>query len=169
MLKMSDRRTKTIQKKLCFVATVSQSAYIPAGIRLTLRIYTLDDNERGYISIPGITLLQGEVLDLGRRDFPRAVQVVVKVVDSAGQPIKGAGVNALDEDGHFAYARAISDENGLARIGVPPNSKGQFAIWRLAATGKVQQAILYQIGGEEDTGKEFTLQLSDEILHQLFK
>ncbi len=146
-----------------------QSAYVPAGIRLTLRIYTLDDNERGYISIPGITLLQGEVLDLGRRDFPRAVQVVVKVVDSAGQPMKGAAVNALDEDGHPTYARARSDENGMARLGVPPNSKGQFAIWYVAATGKVQQAIPYQIGGEEDTGKEFTLQLSDEILQHLLK
>jgi hypothetical protein len=146
-----------------------QSAYIPALLALTIRIYSLRDNERGYISIPGIRLQQGQVLDLGRRDFPRAVQVVVKVVNSAGQPVKGVGVNALDEDGHLTYAGAISDQDGLARIGVPPNSKGQFAVWRIAAAGKLQHAIPYQVAGQEDAGKEFTLQLSDEILSLIFK
>jgi len=147
-----------------------QSAYIPAGIKLTLRIYIiLCDNDRGYISIPGIRLQQGQVLDLGRRDFPRAVQIVVKVVNSAAQPVKGVGVSALDEDGRLTYAGASSDEDGLARIGVPPNSKGQFAVWRIAAAGKLQHAIPYQVAGQEDAGKEFTLRLSDEILSLIFK
>jgi len=148
-----------------------QSAYIAAGVELTIKIYRLRENQWAFIVIPGVKLQQGQVLDLGRQDFKPAIKVAVKVVDSADKPIEGVRVNWLDEDGSFGYRRSVTDSNGIASLPVPPHSNGRFVVVHFdrLTMERFEEGTPYEVGGEEDGGRQFTLQLSDEMLYQLFK
>jgi hypothetical protein len=53
---------------------------------------------------------------------------------------------------------------------VVPNSIGEFGVSYLGKDGQfLKETIPYEIGGNTDSGRQFTLRLSDEILELLFK
>jgi hypothetical protein len=62
-----------------------------------------------------------------------------------------------------------TDEDGRTWFNVHPHSKGKFYVGLDGVEQKKEQAICYEIGGEEDAGREFSLQVSDEMLEALFK
>lgn len=147
-----------------------QTAYVVAGIELTIRFY----RPRGpsvAIAIPGIKLEQGEVLDLGRLDFKPAIKVAVKVVDVAGGPVEGVRVTCLQEDGSSNYQLGDTDSKGLVFLHVAPHSKGQFVViyHDRATQTQLEESTPYEVGGEEDAGREFILQISDEMLARLLE
>jgi len=147
-----------------------QTAYVPAGVELTIEIYMLLQSEWAPVVIRGIKLQQGQVLDLGRLDFQPNMKVAVKVIDSTGQPVPGVTV-WLSTEGAYHGPKAVSTQDGMAVINIPPYSKGEFSVVyydKLTST-TLREAIPYEVAGEDDAGRQFTLRLSDEMISSLFE
>ena len=147
-----------------------ETVYVAAGVEMTIKAYIVQENRFGHIVIPGVKLEQGQILDLGRRDFPPTFRVAIQVIDSSGEPVGGVTVSCT-EDGLFRGQKVITDEDGIAIANVTPRSKGEFVVSyhdRVTET-HLREGIPYEVGGEEDIGKQITLQISDEMLYQLFK
>ena len=96
------------------------------------------------------------------------MQVVVKVIDSAGTPLEGIMVQRLDEQGNRKNGD-VTDSDGLARFSVPPHSQGGFLVEYLGggSHGSASQNFPYWVGGYEDAQKQFILQLSDRLVQLL--
>ena len=112
------------------------------------------------------------VLDLGRVDFGPALKVNVMVIDSSGQPVEGVTVWQLSGNKLFWGRSGVTNAEGIAFLNVPRYSKGEFVVGTRATKSEpqpLQEGISYQVAGEEDASKEFTLRLSDEILNLIFK
>jgi hypothetical protein len=122
------------------------------------------------IEIPQVIhLAQGQVLDLGRHQFKAALDVYVQVINSKSQAIEGVPVRML-RDGKAWSVTHNTDETGLARFNVIPYSIGEFGVIYHKDGGEfLKETIPFQIGGNTDSDRQFTLQLSDEILELLFK
>ncbi len=148
-----------------------QSVYIVAGVELTIKIYWRREPQWGPVVIPGVKLRQGEILDLGRIDFIPTFKIAVKVIDSSSEPVEGVAVGCLDEYGLLLGQTAITNENGIVMLYVPPHSKGRFTVSYFDKSTKktIRESISYETAGVEDAGKQFTLQISDEMLYQFFK
>ncbi len=149
----------------------SQSFYVPADIDLDIKIWTLGGRLWCPISIGGVKLDHGQVVDLGRREFTPAVQVKLWLVDSANKALARVRGNCLGEDGRDSGQFLVSDESGMIAVGVPPNSRGRFVVrsYDRAAQQSFEQSMDLEVGGPEDTGREFTLRLSDELVAHLFE
>ena len=147
----------------------TQTLHIPAGLELTLRIHMVLEYRWLPIVIPGVRLEQGEIRDLGRLDFPPAIKVPVKLVDSQGQPLEGIAVRHHDERGWYTGQKAVTNENGIAFFYVSPYLTGRFLVARddREASKGPNEWTPYEVAGPEDTDKQFTLQISDEMLDHL--
>lgn len=108
---------------------------------------------------------------MGRRHFKPNFKVAVKVIDSSSEPVEGVAVSGCDENGLFLGQKAITNENGIVMLYVPTHSKGRFVITSFDKSTRknVQEGISYETAGQEDAGRQFTLQISDEMLYQFFK
>jgi len=149
-----------------------QKVYVAAGLEMTLQIQVQSESQWDPVVVPNIKLQQGQVLNLGRVDFGPALRVAVKVIDSTGQPVEGITVWLMGENGLFQGCRAVTDADGVAFLNVPLYSRGQFVVQYFDSTlpdKRLQEGTAYQVAGQEDAGREFTLHLSDEILNLLFK
>ncbi|UCG56798.1 MAG: Ig-like domain-containing protein [Phycisphaerales bacterium] len=148
------------------------SVHLPAGARLNLRMFNVGQHELCPVVIRDVKVEQGQVLDLGRRDFKLPFKVKVKVVDSAGNPVEGVAVVNLEKGLYGGYERPITDEDGIALVNVVDRSAGEFVVVHpLDNVGRelLREGVPYEIVGEEDAGRQFVLQLSDEMLLRLFK
>jgi hypothetical protein len=147
----------------------TETVYVAAGVEMTFKVYIVPESQLGHIVIPGVKLEQGQILDLGRRDFQPTFKVTVKVIDSSGEHVESVPVSCMDEDGLFKGQEVITNEDGIAFLYVSPHSKGKFGVVFNKEGLKLQETTSYEVVGEEDTCKQFTLQISDEMLYQLFK
>ncbi|MEN6574803.1 MAG: hypothetical protein ABFD90_00560, partial [Phycisphaerales bacterium] len=147
-----------------------QSVYVPADVTLTLTIGRHLE-EFAPVVIENVRLGQNEVLDLGRVEFPPAIQVVARVIDSAGKPLEGIAIRCLPDGLDTANRCGVTDVEGCAHVYVPPHSQGQLvAEYDNDQTGNtVREGIAYLVAGDEDAGKEFILPLSDEFLKGLLE
>jgi hypothetical protein len=147
-----------------------QSFHVPVGLNLRVKLDTPYDRQFCPIEMPQVIhLAQGQVLDLGRHQFKPALEVYVQVTNSQGQAIEGVPVRVL-RDGNTWSVSHNSDESGIVRFNVIPFSMGRFGVSYHGEGGIfLNETIPYQIGGNTDSGRQFTLQLSDEILELLFK
>ena len=151
-----------------------RTIFVPAGLNFRLQLCT--SGKWCPITIPqSINLTQGELLDIGRQVFQPGIPVIVKVVDSERNGVEGVMVTQLFDGLLHPWSHTrnpITNKNGLVTFNAPPYSKGRFCI-RIRTDGRrgleEQPTISYQIGGEEDAGREFTIQLSDEMLQELLK
>jgi hypothetical protein len=148
-----------------------QSIHVPAGLEMTIRVFFARKSQWCPIIVPSIELEQGQVLDLGRRDFQPTFKVAVKIINSSGEPVEGVTVNSYADIAMFSGQKVITDEHGIAFLDVPPHSKGEFVISYYDSETKthLREGITYEVASEEDVDKQFTLQISDEMLYQLFK
>jgi hypothetical protein len=114
---------------------------------------------------------QGQVIDLGKVTFQRQIPVYVKVVDSRGQPLEDILVANGQADGsRWSGQQQPTDQDGLARFYVPPYHQGAFLVgWHGQQTQTPWQKLIYQTTGPQDANKEFILQLTDQMVHQLFR
>jgi len=147
-----------------------QSFHVPAGLNLRVKLDTPYDKQFCPIEIPqAIHLAQGQVLDLGRHEFEPALEVYVQVTNSLGQAVEGVPVRML-RDGNGWSVPHNTDESGIARFNVVPNSEGEFGVIYHQESGVLlKETIPFHVGGDNDSGRQFTLKLSDEILELLFK
>ncbi len=149
---------------------VAQTVYVPAGANLTL-VLRLPSPRNPWppIYVRDITLAQGQVLDLGRLEFQPGLEVLVKVLDSRGDPLARIPVYAVDESGLSWSMRQLTDESGTVRIRVPNRSTGKFSVWHFdrQTWERREENVPFAVGAEEDAGKEFTLSLSDELIEAL--
>jgi hypothetical protein len=147
-----------------------QSFHVPAGLILRVKLDTPYDRQFCPIEIPRvINLAQGQVLDLGRHQFKPALEVYVQVTNSQGQTVEGVPVR-VQRDGDIWSVSHNTDESGIAMFNVIPYSMGRFGVSCGGEGGEhLKETIPYQVGGNADSGRQFTLQLSDKILEFLFK
>ncbi len=153
-----------------------QSMHVPAGLNIRIRLF-LTSNRLGnaywghIILAKTSNLAQGQTLDLGRLTFPRAkptFPIHVKVVNLRAQPVEGVGVWRILDD-RFWGGSCITNEFGIATFKVPLHCKGEFHVGFDEDGLKLKESIPFQMGGEEDVGRQFTLVLSDKMLYHLFK
>jgi len=145
----------------------AQTIPVPAGVNLRLQLHPLQDLENKWVpvTIPQtINLKQGEIVDLGSCEIKRSIQVLVKVVDLAGNPVEGIPVDNPIEQWKGTHS---TDANGITRFNVYSHSKGEFSI--SCRKHNLRETIPYEIGGEEDAGIEFTITISDKMLEHFFK
>jgi hypothetical protein len=145
-----------------------QSVYVPADVTLTLEVQLLDARYAPVV-VEDVRLAHRQVLDLGHVEFARAMQIAVKVINSTGNPVEGVAVHRIDQWGYLQSQRVVSDGEGIARIFVPPHSRGQLVVdhWPDGASEVLREGITYQVAGDEDMGKEFVLLLSDAFIERL--
>ncbi len=148
----------------------ANTVYVAAGLEMNIEIRLLERPESAPIIIPGVKLEQGQIADLGKWEFGPTIEVAVRVVDPRGKPVEGVNVRQT-KAGMYWGQQKITNHQGLATFRAPLYSEGDFVVGCYGASlpSSLTERTRYQVGGEEDTGKEFTLQLSDEILHELFK
>ena len=170
LLLTDDRRESMFTYDAWIEQNKVQSFHVPAGLNLRVKLDTPYDKQFCPIEIPQVIhIAQGQVLDLGRHEFAIALEVYVQVTNSKSQAIEGVPVRLL-RDGKAWTVSHNTDESGMARFNVIPNSIGEFGVSYRGEGGEfLKETIPYQIGGDEDSGRLFTLQLSDEILELLFK
>jgi hypothetical protein len=147
---------------------------VPAGVSLRLRLEMPYDEEFCPILIPQeIRLAQGETADLGRFTLERALAVQVRVTDSAGQTLEGIPIRTLEIglDGMQCWSVSHNtDEQGIARFHVVPNSAGSFGVlYHDDKVGALKEILDYKVGGPEDAGREFVLKLSDDMVSLLLQ
>jgi len=144
--------------------------YVAAGLEMTIEIRLLGQHQWGPIIIPGVKLQQAQTVDLGKWEFGATIKVAVKVVDQQGKPLEGVSVRQT-KNGLYWGQQAITNHQGVGIFCVPLYSEGDFVVGCFGESlpRPLTERTRYQVGGQEDTGKEFTLRLSDEILNLLFK
>ncbi|HUT47220.1 MAG TPA: carboxypeptidase-like regulatory domain-containing protein [Sedimentisphaerales bacterium] len=170
-LATDDRRESMFTYDAWIEQNKAQSFHVPAGLNLRVKLDTPYDEQFCPIEIPQVIhLAQGQVLDLGRHQFKSALEVYVQVTNSQGRAIEGVPVRMLLRDSNTWSVAHNTDESGIARFHVAPNSQGQFGVSYHGEGGLfLKETTSYQIGGDEDSGRQFTLRLSDEVLDLLFK
>jgi hypothetical protein len=112
---------------------------------------------------------QGQVADLGRLELKPGVKVIIKAVDSAGNSVPGVRIDCVYDDGFQWLVKVPTDAQGVAALGVPAHSAGTFRTthYDKQTQTATEESTPYTIAGEEDAGKEFTLQLSDLMVQLL--
>jgi len=147
-----------------------QSFHVPAGLNLRIKLDAPYDRKWCPIEIPQVfNLSQGQVVDLGSHTFHPALAVSVYVTNMQGEPVEGVPVRVTRGSRAWSVPHN-TDEAGIARFHVVPNSDGKFGVLYHGEDDlHLTETIPYKIAGEEDAGRRFTMQLSDDILYHLFK
>jgi hypothetical protein len=161
---------KFIETDMWLPVNQSQMVSVPAGLTIRLR---LDPPQRSvslclYIYAQSFCAEQGQTIDLGPCTLEQAMTVCVKVVDPRGRPVDGVPVRM--KIGRVWQVPHLSNREGLVPMSVPPHTQGEFGVCyrnERAGTPSVVEAIPFELGGPQDEGRLFTLQLSDEMVHRL--
>jgi len=169
-LATDDRRESLFTYDTWLEENELQSFHVPAGLNLRINFRAPYDRKWCPIEIPQVfNLSQGQVVDLGSHTFHPALEVSVYVTNTQGSPVEGVPVRMMREPNHWSVPHN-TDESGIARFHVIPHSNGQFGVLYHGEEGlRLTETIPYAIAGEEETGRQFTMQLSDDILYHLFK
>jgi len=147
--------------------TGSHTFYVPAGLDVYLMFYVHYDmkNEWSPVGIPEtVRLEQGQIVDVGRCEIKRSIPVTVKVVNSVGDPIEGIPVEHPIEKWKGPYS---SNKDGIVRFNVHLYSEGEFGV--RCRKHDLYEYVSYEVGGEEDSGREFLLLISDELIRHFVK
>ena len=94
----------------------------------------------------------------GRFVLQPMVKVAVMVVDSMGEPVEGVPVK-WTAGGSPASPVYNTDEDGIAWLNVPPNSRVSFVVDTQVQDQLFQGTLPYQIAGQEDNGATFIMTL----------
>jgi hypothetical protein len=172
LLGLHDGRESSLEYKDWLPPNARRAVHVPAGVSLRLKLdFPHGDEEFCPLVIPEVIYLnQGEAADLGRFELEAAIPVQVRVVDSAGQVIEGIPVRTVEvrPDGTHWNTPRDTDEQGIARFHVIPNSTGKFGVFYHGSDGfHLQEMVDYKVAGPEEAGREFVLQISDEMLTHL--
>ncbi|GAH85286.1 unnamed protein product [marine sediment metagenome] len=149
-----------------------QVVQVPAGVDIQIRFAAKGYRRRWCPIFTGtINVKQGQTFDLGRLTIEPEVPIHVQVIDSTGNPIIGIAVAHMDVTGRdIVVLPPVTDANGIAKFMVPPYYKARFSVgYRDKHNKYISESITYETNGPQDANSIFTLQISDEMLYQLFK
>lgn len=145
-----------------------QSVCVPAYVTWTLRMQLPDERYMPTL-VEDVLVGQGRTLDLGRIDFARAIPVAVKVVDSAGSPLEGIVVKSLADKSGYPGPGGVTNDEGTARLRVAAHFTGRLIVEYHDARTRttIREGAPCRLDGQQDAGREFVIQLSDEFLGRL--
>ncbi len=152
------------QSVLWLKPNVNQTAYVPAGKDLALKMFALGSMPPNNLSnllpvnLGSIIVHSKQTKDLGRIGFQPPVQILVKAVDTEGNPLSGIHLDGPEDIG-------VTDAKGIARLKVSQNSSGKI-IYRtvdLREAAPIEKSVDYQVGGAQDAGKLFTIQIPESL------
>jgi hypothetical protein len=138
---------------------------VPAGVDFRLRLTTRYESLCPPYIPQTINLKQGELLNLGRCVFEPAIQIFLKVVDSVGEPMSSIAIAKRPNDPYNTRGSLLgvkfhrTSKSGRVAFYVRPNSQAKFDIYRDVRTSDVIKTVTFKMGGREDEGKEFVVQL----------
>ena len=146
---------------------LDQTVYVPAGLDLKVILHQLFGSPPPPACLGTVRLEQGQVVKLGRVEFEQGVEIHVHVVNKQGAPVERLPILCIDENDMSRYLQTKGE--GLASIRVLAHSTGRFCAVYVDRENeaRVEECIPFQVGGDEDTGREFTLELSDEMIGRL--
>ncbi len=144
---------------------LSQTIYVPAGLDLRLIVAPRSQDSNPPVDLGYFRVEQGQVIKLGRVEFPPGVEVRVCVVDEQGHPLGGITVFCFDEDEMMPQRKRPTDEAGMTTIHVAAHSRGLFLVQAYDPQSRetLEESIPYEVGGDEDAGQQFTLIVSREM------
>jgi hypothetical protein len=152
---------------------VVQSVPIPAGLTPQFELQVKPRKGIWWCPIytESISAAQGQIIDLGRITIHQEIPIYVKAIDSAGNPIEGLAITHGIADGKRWFGqRQITDSKGMAKFFSPPYYKAAFFVgWHGVGAQTPWQKLIYETKGPQDANSIFTMQLSDDVLEQLFK
>ena len=172
LLRLNDNRQSSLEYDRWLKPNLRQPVHIPAAVTLRLELETPYEEEFCSLPIPQpLYLMQGEVVDLGRFTLEPALPVQVRVVDSGGHALEGIPIRPLwvRDDGRHWGVPHITDEQGVSRFHVTPHSNGSFGVLYHGNGVNLKEIMEYRVGGWEDAEREFTFQISDEMLTYLLQ
>lgn len=146
-----------------------QPIHVPAGLDFHLLLHV----GVGWCPVvvdKTVNLKQGQTVDFGSYKMEKTMRAFVKVVDSRGGPVEGVPVSrwfSLDDIDWLTTDN--TNQNGIVQFNMVPNTKGKFYVSTDKDGQVLKEEIPYRMEGEEDVGREYTITISDEMLHQLFK
>jgi len=145
----------------------AQTVYVPAGLDLKLILYQLSDNAPPPTFLDSVRLQQGQVVKLGRVAFEEGLPIRVRVVNKKGDPVGRLPILCIDENGMSRHLQ--TNTGGLASIHVLAHSTGRFCAFYIDRENetRIEECIPFQVGGEEDTTRQFTLELSGQMIRRL--
>ncbi|HUT31603.1 MAG TPA: hypothetical protein VMX13_17565 [Sedimentisphaerales bacterium] len=136
-----------------------QAFYVPAESRLGILLEVSQD----YFYAAGVleitNLKHGEILDLGLQEFKRTMKIVLKVLDSADEPVVGRKLRKHPDGFSYNIDPHKTNKEGLTTFYVRPNSEAKFDVLCTCPGEHIVKTVEFKIGGREDEGKDFTIQL----------
>ena len=145
----------------------SCSFHVPAGVWVSVGLRTPYEEQWCPITLAKrLRLGQRGVRDFGEVKFERALRIVVKVLNSKGEPLEGVPVRRL-KDGRVWTVAHNSDAEGVTWFDMQPGTKGQFGVYCVDAGVSMQETMDYEVG-PDDEGRQFEMTISDEMVGLLF-
>ncbi len=169
-LATDDRRESLFTYDAWLGENKHQSFHVPADLNLRIKLDAPYDKKWCPIEIPNVfNLTQGQVVDLGSHTFLPALSVSVYVTNMQGEPVEGVPVRIMRSSNAWGLPHN-TDESGTARFHVAPHSQGTLGVLYHGEDGRhLTETISYEIAGGEEAGRQFIMQLSDDMLYHLFK
>lgn len=141
--------------------------YVPVGMDLYMAFYVQYDrkNEWSPAGVPeDIRLEHRQIVDVGRCEIKRSIPVIVRVVSSEGNPLEGIPVEHSIQKWMGTHS---TNSDGIVRFKVHLHSGGEFGV--RCRTHGLYEYVSYDVGGQEDSGREFLLLISDELIRHFVK
>jgi hypothetical protein len=158
-----------VQRRKDLRPNMRQSLHVPADVRMSLLLYGPHESHHAPLIVTDVMVKQGQTLDLGRLEFGPGVTVTVKVVDSAGNPVKAMRLHCMDAHCGDCGLTAPTSRDGTTQVHVAPSTQGRFVAYCFGRSSqdRMEASVAYEIAGPEDNGREFVLQLPDAFIERL--
>lgn len=117
-----------------------QPVFVPAGVRLRVRIDTPYDDQWAPTTIDPVQLEPGISKEIGELRFAACLPGAVRVVDSRGKPVEGVPVRRMYQGDDGWCVAHNTDSAGLAHFHLRPNSEGKFWVSDLPGPQEVRMA-----------------------------
>jgi hypothetical protein len=150
----------------------SATIYVPADVALRLRLdVPYDDRWSPREPDTLLKLAAGETKEIAAIAFEPSLEVKVRVLNEAGQPVEGAPVRRLDAAQNSWSVVRNTDERGEVTFYIRPRSTGQFGIIDLPGLQggnlPANLTLRYNIGESVEKNKSMLMKLTAEQIQKL--
>jgi hypothetical protein len=132
-----------------------QPVLVPAGVHLSVRFELPYDDQWAPATVEDILLDQRATKEIGDLHFAACLPAVARVVDGRGEPVEGVPVRRKYRGENVWSLAHNTDDDGLVRFHVHPDSAGQFWVSDMPGPNEVRRAANlfaeFQVAGEAAT------------------